>query len=650
MEYKDRFQEAIDFVEQGDFRTALLTFVELYQKGYKKGEIKEILDKSCYFENVTVMRENYNQNYSLLEEYSLISGWKKKKFDELVVHPYMMGNCEFCLYYENEDYFSETYYTGGRINSGICLKQINSNRAIQNITDMDQLRYIVRNMRKSEDLARENHIHLYYDKQELLELLMQVEDFTELLKDNKVIIFCGSPKEFTEEQIMRKFNLDYTGLVPKQLELADIQRMVFGWKIANVSGTSFLADVMDFHPNLLTIPDTLFTEFYPFYNRLLSGKKVQEAVEYLKQCDEHSKDKHFIVRLTISKDTKEQVSKELFAEINRVTPNQFLDVLAEVLCGIEVPTAAQWVTAIHLAYNRCHNKEMNTSIIPAVFMYPHDDMFALVGIERERVNFHLDIVAAFPDYRIVSMVRDPITHAGSTTRYMTEGHPGAKNEKGQRIMDPFYGMAFGAFIPKDFYFPQEHPAYEYARIVRFEDLKLNPEATLESLTEFLDLPMDDILFKTTWCGLSRSGVNTENVLFEGFDPKPLYNPFTKYLSTFDKYRIECVQYRFMEYYGYVPQYYDGQKFSNEEILNMMRLPFLCESIETILPAEIRKKGRLQGMEFVQLALQIRSIAWPFSVNGEESLYAPLKRLLPKEELLRVPLYTNRITSCSKTDM
>ncbi len=649
MGQEERFQEAISNVEQGNFGEALLEFMALYQENFRKEEIKEILDSSCYRDNIPVLQENYNQNKAVLEQYPFISGWNPCAFEELTVLPYMVGNQEFCLYNKAEDCFSDIYYTGGRVDNSACLKQMEHSRMIKNVTDMDQLCYIVRNMRKSEDLARENHVYLYYDKQELLELLMQVEDFTELLKDKKVIIFCGSSEEFTEEQIMQKFNLDYTGMEPKQLELSDIQRMIFGWKIANVSGTSFLADVMDFHPNLLTIPDTMFNDFYPFYQRMLRGKTLVQAIEYLKNCDDQSSDKHFIARMTIYKDKKSRFSEEMIAELNRVTPNQFLDVLKEVLKDVEVPTAAQWMAAIHLAFNRCHDKNTDTSVIPAVFMYPHDDMFALIGSERERVWFYLDMAAEFPDYKVVSMLRDPVTHAGSTTRYLTEGHPGAKDEQGRRRLDPFYAMAFGAFVPKDFYFPLEHPAYEHIRIVRFEDLKMNPEATWESLTEFLDLPMDDILYQSTWCGYSANNVDTEDVLINGYDLRPVRNPYTKYLSVFDKYRIECIMSRFMEHYGYVPQYYDGQNFSNAEILSMMNVPFRCESIETILPQEVKQSSRMQGLRYVQMSLQIRSMKWPFKVNDMEGNFMPLKRLMPKEELLRVPLYTNRVTSCPEEE-
>ena len=64
-------------------------------------------------------------------------------------------------------------------------------------------------------------------------------------------------------------------------------------------------------------------------------------------------------------------------------------------------------------------------------------------------------------------------------------------------------MAFGTFLPKDYLFANEHPLKEHISVIRFEDLKLNPEATLESLTDFLDIPMCETMYQTMFISLVR---------------------------------------------------------------------------------------------------------------------------------------------------
>ncbi len=641
MDRETRFQKAIAQVQEGDYSTGMLELSKLHQEGFQKEKINLLMEELCYTPNILMLRENYVHNKELLEQYPLISGWSPRKFEDLDIHPYIIGETECCPYSKKDNCFLDDVAVSG----SVCLKQMEKSRTIKNMMDMNQLRYLERNMRKSEDLARENHIYLYYESQDLLELLMQIDNLYDLLQDKKIVFLCGYTDELTADEIQQKFCFDYAGMTPKMLELDDIKRMVFGWKIANASGTSFLADVMDFHPNLLTIPDCFFTNFYPFFKKCLCGKNKQEAIDELKQYSDEHPDKQFVLQLTRVNNSSKTISDELLREMNKVTPNQFLDELSDVLNGKEIPTAAQWVAAFHLAYSRCHGRRLDTSVIPEVFMYPHDDMFSLIGMERERVDFCLDLTCSYPDFRVISMIRDPITHAGSTTRFLAEGHKDAKNVYGQRQMDLFYGLMFGTFAPKDFYFPKEHPIYDYTRIIRFEDLKMNPKATLESLTDFLDLPMTDSLFQTTWCGLSRAGVDTENKLFEGFDIKPLYNAYDKYLSVFDKYRIECIMARFMSFYGYIPQYYDNQEFTNAEIMEMMKLPFLCESIETVASKEMKKQAHVRALHFAQMAVQLRTVEIPFHVEDLAGSFAPFQWLKPKEDLLEVPLYMNRISSC-----
>ena len=86
---------------------------------------------------------------------------------------------------------------------------------------------------------------------------------------------------------------------------------------------------------------------------------------------------------------------------------------------------------------------------------------------------------------------------------MLESHPMAKDANGNHQLDPFYCMAFGTFLPKDYLFANEHPLKEHISVIRFEDLKLNPEATLESLTDFLDIPMCETMYQTMFISLVR---------------------------------------------------------------------------------------------------------------------------------------------------
>ncbi len=72
---------------------------------------------------------------------------------------------------------------------------------------------------------------------------------------------------------------------------------------------------------------------------------------------------------------------------------------------------------------------------------------------------------------------------------------------------------------------------------------------------------------------------------------------------------------------------------------MMELPFLCESIPTVLSQAQKMQSRDTGMSFMRAALSIKCI--PFMVTGITGQFAPLRWLKPKTDRLREPLYTTR---------
>ena len=125
-----------------------------------------------------------------------------------------------------------------------------------------------------------------------------------------------------------------------------------------------------------------------------------------------------------------------------------------------------------------------------------------------------------------------------------------------------------------------------------------------------------------------------------FDTKPIFNEHKEYLSIFDKYRIEMAREIEFRYYGYKPMYYDGQVFSDEDRMKLMELPYLCESMETVISPSDKHILRHAGMRFIIFRLAIKET--PFKISGIEGDIEPIPWLRPKEELLRVPLYTNRI--------
>lgn len=622
--------------EQQKYREALAAFAEVYNQSQDENEreiIWGILDEAFYAPNKEELRANYERNLRALKQYPYFWGDEFPEYEQLAFQLFPMSDEFFYCYSKEKDRFTGEYDAATDGQMRYFFENTDELIKVENEDNLYNLNFLNDNVRASEDYAADNHIYLFYDTAEPLERLMMTCDLEPLLRQKKFVFLTGRenfskyPVDFKTE-----FNIDYSQNVRKEIGLDDIKRIIFGWKTMNVAGTSFLAEIMDFHPDLITVPDCLLQMGFPvFFRNQFIGKSTNEAISFLRGLSDDDERKSWVMLLLRGK-------KDIGVE--DIPTDNFFDALTDVLDGKPNPSPREWITAIYLAYSRCRGREFDGRTAPALFIYPHDDIFYLAGVARDQLDMYFDIVGDFPYHKIVTCVRDPITHAGSTIRFMTKTHKNAVDNNGKIQLDPFYCFAFGCFLPKDIFFIKQHPLFPYMRVVRFEDLKLNPEAAIGSLTEFLNIPHSPSLYKTTTCGVSNKGWSTSGELFEGFDPKPIFNEHSEYLSIFDKYRIEMALEQEYKAYGYKPMYYDGQEFTDNEKMKLMELPYHCETIETVVPPENLRAGREQGMEFIRFRLALKQ--FPLKISGIEGDIVTIPWLRPKEELLRVPLYANRV--------
>lgn len=625
-------KRAMRKIMKGKFEEGFAELADAYAKGRHDPAVVRDLKEGFWKPNLDEMESTFSKNAAFLKNYPFIF---TKEFAAPVENNRLLFPLTNSLFYcfDQERNALSPLTVESESETQYFFKDLENPLFVESEYNLYNLRFLRDNVRRSEDFAGDNHIYLHYENAEAFSILLYYCDMEELCKDEKFVFLIGTEKELYPLDFKTRFGIDYTASQPKEPSVSEIKRMIFGWKIANASGTSFLADIMDFHPDLLTIPDCIMYSFADLYAGQLKGKTLSEAVSFLKKLPDEDPRKHGIMKLV--RNDSEQLSESLRREFNRVSAEEFLTVLESVLTGYPSPSAREWLTGIYLTYSRCHGRPFGR-VVPALFLYPHDDMFYLAGVDRERANFYFDLVGSFPYHKVIAVIRNPVTQAGSVANLMTNGHPRARNARGEIQFDPFYCMMFGSILPKDYYFPLKHPLRESIRIVRFEDLKLNPKATFASMAEFLNIPVTQSMFHTTWCGQTMMGISTELAVFDGFDPAPVYKSYDQYLSVFDKYRIEVLLRNQIELYGYKAKYYDGQQFSDEEIVKMMELPFLCESIKTVVPPANKRSGRETGMQFIKFAISIKK--FPFAINAITEQFAPLPWLRPKEELLEQPLY------------
>lgn len=191
------------------------------------------------------------------------------------------------------------------------------------------------------------------------------------------------------------------------------------------------------------------------------------------------------------------------------------------------------------------------------------------------------------------------------------------------FLDKMVSSMFGNWPINRIYFREK---LENSKMLRFEDFKLYPKASLLSLCEYLDIPWDDMLLKITANGTEYMAFGTG-----AFDPAPLKKRYYNVCNPFDYYRIELVMSKYWKHFGYEPMFYKGDEiYTENEILKMFEIPFQCEQYIT----EEKEKARVpairkQMYEWVKKRLHEGDA--PLDENGDEMV--PISWLKPKMEFV-----------------
>ena len=637
---KATMEEAVELFEQQRYREAIAAFAEVYDQSEDKNEretVFNILSEAFYDPNKAELRANYERNLQALKQYPYFFDKTFREYEELNFQLFPASDEYFYCYNKEKNCFCGEYDAATDNRMRYFFENVDGLLKVENEDNLYNLNFLNDNVRASEDYAGDNHIYLLYDTLEPLERLMMTCDLEPVLAQKKFVFLVGEEnKKRYPLDFKKEFGIDYSACQPKELSVNDIKRIVLSLKIVGYSGTLFLADIMDFHSELLTIPGCAMYSYADIFTEQLQGKTVSEAVSFLKHLPDDDNRKLGIMRLVRANYNiqHEGLFESTRKEFDRVSAEEFLTVLESVMAEIPRPSPREWLIGFFLAYSRCHGRSFGR-IIPALFLYPHDDINYLAGEKREKIDFYLKLAASFSYHKVIAIIRNPVTQAGAVANCATQFSRNAQGEIDRVI---FGDVTYYSLCPRDFYFPLQHPLRESIRVVRFEDLKLNPKATFAAMGEFLNISVTRSMFQTTWCGLPRDGIGTDGKGFDGFDPSPVYKSYDQYLSVFDKYRIELLLRKLIESYGYKAKYYDGQQFSDEEIIKMMEIPFLFESIKTAVPPERNRFYYERGRQFIKFAVSIKEFPFSLDIDGVTEQFAPLPWIRPKEELLEQPLF------------
>ncbi|MBD3879416.1 MAG: hypothetical protein SR1Q5_07010 [Quinella sp. 1Q5] len=437
------------------------------------------------------------------------------------------------------------------------LSQVESDAPIilEDAYDIEEITWMCDRLRVSDKFGSDNNLYLKYSSWADFLKSMENLDWTEIASCGKAVFLFG------EEQKQKYYPAKPKLGTPLSLQIDEIVELVQS-RPRSFSGSDFFNMILDSHPSLLTIGWHGLSIFTLLWKIFCKDKTVKEAVEHLRNPNE--KEELFLRNLNLANMLKYKYKERLPFFLEGLT----LYLNPEKKYGLH-----DWFKAFYLSANAAVGRKFLQRITPAIFYDIHgmNQHKKRIGFNwKENLNMDNELMNGFKYKRYVGVVRYPLTKIGSVNTTVV------KNGETPVYHSPF--SVIKLYAEKNScgpYMNENNPAFSVSRHVRFEDLKLYPRETTEKLCEFLRIPWSESCLHITTNG-EDSGIVDGTA---GFDIKPvyIYKKHLQHLSPLDYYRIELLNVKNFEFYGYRLRYYDGKKYTVEDLKKLFDIPFKVET-------------------------------------------------------------------------
>jgi len=523
------------FSSNGDYRVAYTSFVQLYNRGIKRDELMEVIKQAFYIPNLKTQRNMYLDNCKLLKSYPYIFRKDFPDFDALLIKFFPFDDKGFIPFDGNSGQFGAYVDFSHPVVSRNFFKDLKRPIFASNVYSQYELEYLNDNVRKSEWVARENHIYLHYSDWNTFCSYLQVIDLRKLLKSGKMIFLIEDESSLYPIDFKTRFGIDYTHYDLKPLGVREINRFIWHVQLATHNGGDFFNEVMDGHPNLLVMDSIMFDN-------------ISEAVDK--------------VKMLIQKQDKDGL--RAIAEANHFDYRRLWGL--RKLKGLSKKDV---FVALYL-FSESNNNTLDhaSRIVPALFFQPHfsnvtfemkrgeDGQTLLESREYEQIE-NSPLFRQFKYIKTFAPVRRFTNSCAATVRYMYQTAKAKKDDKDYITI--VSDVVSERVLNRGFMVDWQDRLYMDSRLVRFEDAKLSPHATFTALASFLDLPYTESMTKCTGPVVSKLGFGTAAV----------YRTRDNYLNFSERYFLEYFLRDAYDYYGYDFNYYDGELVDEAKVKELI---------------------------------------------------------------------------------
>ena len=575
-------------------------------------------------------KATYEKNRAKIADYVWWRHGELPDWEHLGVKAATKGNNEY-YFAVGENSSVPIKIERSKLNTKSFFRDLSKPLLLKNEFNTYNIEYVVDNVRKSEDYGGDNHVYMYYDNIYVFALLLQVEDITPYLKGNKLFFIFGEDELARDYPYNFKeiYGIDYEAEPPKPLKIEEIQRLMLNWQVRPASSSnSFFEPVLYGHPNMIKISTEMCLEQFQYiYKCFLQGRTVRQFTDsffteanykpYWGGTWKHKFGTFF--------------QKHEQPIVNSPELQRFFSTLLNLFPQNYIPKVEEWLKAFAISQAAAFEINYNARIAPSITMK--------LGLEVNWgyiVSNIYPVLKKFKYLKAISPLRQLAMNVGShTDHHWLQGDP-LLNRVVQFVEPESTHKAFTYSGP--LYISPKDEMLPFRRIVRLEDFKLHPKASVAALCDWFDIPIDDSLFKTIVHGEEVKMINKfdpEDPVTTGYETTAVYKKHDKHYAPFDYYRIELIMGKEYEYYGYKNKFYtDGKKYTNEEVMEMFHQPWKVEKSDTT-------EYQLQNQELVRNNLYKfaeERLSRPFDVDENGEKLVPIPWLKPKEEFLKCKLF------------
>ena len=524
----------------GNYKVAYTSFLKLYRQGLYQDMLLPVLTEAFYQPNEKDLKKNYEKNCSRLKKYPYFFRKDFPAFEALPVRFYPYEDHAYIPFDLNTREFGDLIDFREPVIRHNFFHDLENPILAEDIFSQYELEYLNDNVRRSEYVAKENHIYLHYADWSLFYACLQCWDLRKLLADEKLVFLIGEEIDQYPIDFKARFGIDYSRYPVKPVGIREVSRLIWHTQLSAHNGGDFFNEVFDAHPNLLMKPSLFMNE---------TEETVRETERNISEARSEA-DAAYVC----SRWDRPEVGLELFRLRDRTEKDVFVALFLKDKAVVDL-------------------LDPNARIAPALFFQPHFDrmVYQVELDDRGRaalVSEMYDSIQKSPLFRgfkyikTFTPMRRHTTSHGATVRFMQIMSSTSRGTDNPEILDD---ALFIKLLNRSFMIDPADRLYRDSRLVRFEDGKLNPRATFTALAAFLDLPYTESMTRCTDCG--KEAYTPGNAV--GFDPSSVYKTYDEYVNDAERTLIEFFLRDAYEYYGYGFQTYDGSPVDEARVKELI---------------------------------------------------------------------------------